>query len=85
MILTVLILIETCYSIQIFSCQQKLLYIYIYIKVKQSHYRPGQAQRVLRKLRFLDFVTSAQDGGKVVSLTHRPSLPPGNAPGTHFC
>jgi len=30
-------------------------------------------------------VTTAQDGGKVVSLTHRPSLPPGNAPGTHFC
>ena len=26
-----------------------------------------------------------QDGGKVVSLTHRPPLPPGNAPGTHFC
>jgi len=38
-----------------------------------------------RKLRFPDFVTSAQDGGKVVSLTHYPSLPPGNAPGTHFC
>ena len=38
-----------------------------------------------RKLRFLDFVTVAQDGGKVFSLTHRPSLPPGNAPGTHFC
>jgi len=37
-----------------------------------------------RKLRFLDFVTTAQDGGKVVSLTHRPPLPPGNAPGTHF-
>jgi len=33
-------------------------------KVKQSHYRPGQAQRVLRKLRFPDFVTTAQDGGK---------------------
>ena len=27
----------------------------------------------------------AQDGGKVVSLMHRPPLPPGNAPGTHFC
>ena len=27
----------------------------------------------------------AQDGGKVVSLTYRPYLPPGNAPGTHFC
>jgi len=30
-----------------------------------------------RKLRFPDFMTKAQDGGKVVSLTHRPSLPPG--------
>ena len=37
------------------------------------------------KLRFPDFVTAAQDGGKVVSLTHRPPLPPGNTPGTHFC
>ena len=44
-------------------------------KVKQSHYRPGQAQRVLRKLSFPDFVTTAQDGGNVVSLTHRPPLP----------
>jgi hypothetical protein len=25
-----------------------------------------------RKLRFPDFITTAQDGGKVVSLTHRP-------------
>jgi len=38
-----------------------------------------------RKLRFPDFVTTAQDGGKVVSLTHRSPLPPGNTPGTHFC
>ena len=38
-----------------------------------------------RKLRFPDFMTAAQDGGKVVSLTHRPPLPPENAPGTHFC
>ena len=38
-----------------------------------------------RKLRFPDFMTTAQDGGKVVSLTHRPPLPPGNNPGTHFC
>jgi len=29
-----------------------------------------------RKLRFPDFMTMAQDGGKVVSLTHRPHLPP---------
>jgi hypothetical protein len=38
-----------------------------------------------RKLRFPDFMTTAQDGGKVVSLRHRPPLPPGNTPGTHFC
>ena len=38
-----------------------------------------------RKLRFPDFMTPAQDGGKVVSLTHRPPLLPGNAPGTLFC
>ena len=38
-----------------------------------------------RKLRFPDFMTTAQDGGKVVSLTHRPPLPPRNIPGTHFC
>ena len=38
-----------------------------------------------RKLRFPDFMTLAQDRGKLISLTHQPSLPPGNAPGTHFC
>ena len=38
-----------------------------------------------RKLRCPDFMTTAQDGGKVVSLTYRPPLPPGNTPGTHFC
>ena len=38
-----------------------------------------------RKLRFPDFMTTAQEGGKVVSLTHRPHLLPGNPPGTHFC
>ena len=37
------------------------------------------------KLKFLDYMPIAQDGGKVVSPTHRPPLPPGNAPGTHFC
>jgi len=29
-----------------------------------------------RKLRFLDFMTTAPVGGRVVSLTHRPPLPP---------
>ena len=64
------------------------IYTVCVIKVKQSHYRPGGARRGpdgSRKLRLPDFVTTAQDGGKVVSLTHRPPLPPGNTPGTHFC
>jgi hypothetical protein len=38
-----------------------------------------------KKLRFSDYMTTAKDGGKVVSLTHRPPLPPGNVPGTNFC
>jgi hypothetical protein len=38
-----------------------------------------------RKLRFLDFMTTAREGGKFVRLTHRRPLPPGNTPGTHFC
>jgi hypothetical protein len=38
-----------------------------------------------RKLSFPDFLTRAQNGGKIVRLTHRPHLPPGNTPGTHFC
>jgi len=37
-----------------------------------------------RKLGFPDFVTTAQEGGKVVSLTHRPPLPPENSPGILF-
>ena len=37
-----------------------------------------------RKSRFPDFMTMAQDGGEVVSLTQRPPLPLGNTPGTHF-
>jgi len=39
---------------------------------------PLQAQRDpvgSRKLKFPDFVTTAQDGGKVVSLTHRLPSP----------
>jgi hypothetical protein len=38
-----------------------------------------------RKLMFPDYMTTAQYSGKVVNLKHRPPLPPGNAPGTHFC
>ena len=38
-----------------------------------------------RNLRFPGFMTMAQDGGKVVNLTHRSPLPTRNTPVTHFC
>ena len=44
------------------------IYQHVVESVKQSHYRPGQVQRVLRKLRFPDFVTTAQDGGRLSAL-----------------
>ena len=43
---------------------------------EQSRYRPGVAPEGSRKLRFPDFITTAQDGVKVVNLRHRPPLPP---------
>jgi len=52
----------------------KLEYIYIAINIKGKAV-PIQAwsdPEGSRKLRFPDYVTVAQDGGKVVSLTHRP-------------
>jgi len=38
-----------------------------------------------RKLRFPDFVTTAQDGGRLSALWTSHLYPPGNTPGTHFC
>jgi len=45
------------------------------VKRIQSHYTPECPERS-RKLRFPDYVTLAQDGGKVVSLTHWPLFTP---------
>jgi len=61
------------------------IYVCIYVKSKAMPLQACSGPEDSRKLRCPDFMTTAQDGGKVVSLTHRPSLPPGNAPGTHFC
>jgi hypothetical protein len=57
--------------------------IYIY-KGKAVPLQAWSGPEVSRKLRFPDFTTTAQDGGMVVSLSHRPPLLPGITPGTHF-
>ena len=54
------------------------------LNIKQSHYRPGQALRVPEGSGSQILKQSAHEGGKVASPTHRPPLPPGNIPGTHF-
>jgi hypothetical protein len=48
------------------------------VKVKVSRYRPKQAIGEYGRLRLLNFLDFRHyKGGKVVTLTHRPSLPPG--------
>jgi len=56
-----------------------------YLKVKQSHYRPGEALSVSGGWGSQISRQLAHEGGKVASPRHRPPLPPGNIPGTHFC
>jgi hypothetical protein len=55
------------------------------IKGKAVPLQAWGGPEVSRKLRFPDFTTTAHNGGKGVSLKHRPPLPPENTPGTHFC
>jgi hypothetical protein len=46
---------------------------------------PGQAQWIPGGCGSQFSRQSAHEGGKVVSPTHRPPLPPGNIFGTYFC
>ena len=63
----------------------RIILVYIKGKGKAVPLQAWSGPKGSRKLRFPNFMKTAQDGGKVVSLTHRPPLPPGNTPGTHFC
>jgi hypothetical protein len=44
-------------------------------KVKEVPLQAWSGLEGSTKLRFPDYMTKAHDGGKVVSLTHRPPLP----------
>jgi hypothetical protein len=46
---------------------------------------PGQALRISGYLGSQTSRKLAHEGGKVVSPTHRPPLPPENIACTHFC
>jgi len=75
--------------IYVYDCVWVHLYIYTYTYIcickSKGKAVPSQAWSGPEGSSFPDFVTTAQDGGKVVILTHRPPLPPENTHGTHFC
>ena len=50
-------------------------HVVIYVKGKVVPLQAWSGPECSRKLRFPDFMTTVQDGGKVVSLTQRPPLP----------
>jgi len=54
-------------------------------KGKAAPLQAWRGPKVSRKLRFPDFVTTAQDGVRLSALRIGLLYPPGNTPGTHLC
>jgi hypothetical protein len=73
----------------------KILHVNRWVKITKHHITDGISNfpttgldrplgfQEVEAPEFLD--NRHYEGGKVVSPTHRPSLPPGMIPGTHFC
>jgi len=73
-------LLRNCIScIESYGCTKCLTFgrfLQFYCKDKVVPLQAWSGPKGSRRLRFPDFMTTAQDGGKVVSLTHRQPLPP---------
>jgi len=69
----------------VFTIYRPTVHLHTTVKGKAVPLQAWDGADGSRKLRFPDFMTKAQDTGKVVSLTLRPPLPPGNTPASHFC
>jgi len=81
-----LLICDSILSHSFIFCRFYFLSIYIYgSKGKAVPLQVWKNPEGSRNLRLPDFVTTAKDGGKFISLTHRPPLPLGNTPVTHLC
>jgi hypothetical protein len=78
--------LEKFHTVNEFRCDKPSSELYrIVRKGKAVPLQGWIGPEVSRKLSYSDFMTTAQDGVKVVNLTYQPPLPPGNTPGTHLC
>ena len=71
----------------VWVCMYVCMYICTYVRtyVKSSPITGLDRPRGFREVKTPRFHDNGTGWWQVVSLTHRPPIPPGNAPGTHFC